>query len=53
MVEAKWLYETILNFVATTSIYLKLARISFWQKSGQSWLNGGHYKKVKIKNPNG
>ena len=26
--------------------YLKLALISFWQKSGQNWLNGGHFKNM-------
>ena len=30
-----------MNFVGTTSI-------SFWQKSGQNWPNGGHLKKNSI-----
>ena len=33
-------------------VYLKLALISFWQKSGQNWLNGGHFKKNKFLNLN-
>ena len=29
------------------SVYLKLALISFWQKSGKNWPNGGHFKKIQ------
>ena len=31
------------------SVYLKLALISFWQKSGQNWPNGGQKFKFKFK----
>ena len=33
-------------------VYWKLVLISFWQKSGQNWQNGGHFKKIQFLNLN-